>query len=199
MVDIPDVAPRRRHALQRAYAMVILAMSHPIAQFAETAAHALDRVNAAIGRTAAWCCLYIVLAEFALVVMRYALGIGSIRLQESVMYAHAAVFMLAAAWVLQSDGHVRVDIFYGSARPRAKAAIDLLGTLIFLAPFAVAILLLSIPYAARSWKLLEHSPEASGLPFVYLLKTLIPLFALLLGLQGIAQAIRAALVLGGRR
>lgn len=174
-------------------------MSHPIAQFAETAAHALDRVNAAIGRTAAWGCLYIVLAEFALVVMRYALGIGSIRLQESVMYAHAAVFMLAAAWVLQSDGHVRVDIFYAQARPRVKAAVDLLGTLIFLAPFAVAILLLSIPYAARSWKLLERSPEASGLPFVYLLKTLIPLFALLLGLQGIAQAIRAALVFGGRR
>src|SRR5215469_7424389 len=199
MVDIPDVAPRRRHAPQRAYAMVILAMSHPIAQFAETAANALDRVNAAIGRAAAWCCLYIVVAEFALVVMRYAFGIGSIRIQESVMYAHAAVFMLAAAWVLQSDGHVRVDIFYADARPRVKAAIDLLGTLIFLAPFAVAILLLSIPYAERSWKLLEHSPEASGLPFVYLLKTLIPLFALLLGLQGIAQAIRAALVLGGRR
>lgn len=179
--------------------MVILAMNHPVAQFAETAAKALDRVNAAIGRAAAWCCLYIVIAEFALVVMRYALGIGSIRLQELVMYAHAAVFMLGAAWVLQSDGHVRVDIFYAAARPRMKAAIDLLGTLIFLAPFAVAILLLSIPYAARSWKLLERSPEASGLPFVYLLKTLIPLFALLLGLQGIAQAIRAALVFGGRR
>lgn len=199
MVDIPDVALQRRHAPKRAYAMVILAMSRPVAQFAETAANALDRLNAAIGRAAAWCGLYIVIAEFALVVMRYALGIGSIRLQESVMYAHAALFMLAAAWVLQSDGHVRVDIFYASARPRVKAAIDLLGTLIFLAPFAVAILLLSIPYAARSWKLLEHSPEASGLPFVYLVKTLIPLFALLLGLQGIAQAIRALLVLGGRR
>ena len=174
-------------------------MSHPIAQFAEAAANALDRVNAAIGRTAAWCCLYIVIAEFALVVMRYALGIGSIRLQESVMYAYAALFMLAAAWVLQNDGHVRVDIFYASARPRMKAAIDLVGTLIFLAPFAIAILLLSIPYAARSWKLLERSPEASGLPFVYLLKTLIPIFALLVGLQGVAQAIRAALVLSGPR
>ncbi len=174
-------------------------MSHPIAQFAETAAHALDRVNAAVGRAAAWCSLYIVVAEFAVVVMRYALGIGSIRLQESVIYAHAALFMLAAAWVLQSDGHVRVDIFYADAKPRTRAAIDLLGTLIFLAPFAVAILLLSIPYAARSWKLLERSPEASGLPFVYLLKSLIPLFALLIGLQGIAQAIRAALVLSGPR
>jgi TRAP-type mannitol/chloroaromatic compound transport system permease small subunit len=182
-----------------AYAMVILAMTHALAQFAETAASTIDRINAAIGRAAAWCCLYIVIAEFALVVMRYVLGIGSIRMQESVMYAHAALFMLAAAWVLQSGGHVRVDIFYAEARPRTKAAIDLLGAVIFLAPFAVALILLSVPYAARSWHLFEHSPEASGLPFVYLLKTLIPLFAVLLGLQGIAQAIRAVLVLGGRR
>jgi TRAP-type mannitol/chloroaromatic compound transport system permease small subunit len=179
--------------------MVILAMTHPLTQFAEKAANLIDRVNAAIGRAAAWCCLYIVIAEFALVVMRYVFGIGSIRLQESVMYAHAALFMLAAAWVLQSDGHVRVDIFYADARPRTKAVIDLLGAVIFLAPFAAALTMLSVPYVARSWRLLERSPEASGLPFVYLLKTLIPLFALLLGLQGIAQAVRAALVLGGRR
>jgi TRAP-type mannitol/chloroaromatic compound transport system permease small subunit len=179
--------------------MVILAMTHPLAQFAEKAANLIDRVNAAIGRAAAWCCFYVVIAEFALVAMRYVFGIGSIRLQESVMYAHAALFMLAAAWVLQSDGHVRVDIFYADARPRTKAAIDVLGALIFLAPFAVALMILSVPYAVRSRRLLEHSQEASGLPFVYLLKTLIPLFALLLGLQGIAQAVRAALVLGGRR
>src|SRR5581483_7382944 len=99
--------------------------------------------------------------------------------------------MLAAAWVLQSDGHVRVDIFYADAKPRTKAAIDLLGAVVFLAPFVIALVVLSVPYVARSWRLLEHSREASGLPFVYLLKTLIPLFAVLLGLQGIAQAIRA--------
>jgi len=178
--------------------MVILAMTHPLAQFAETIANAIDRMNAAIGRAAAWCCLYIVIVEFTLVMMRYVLGIGSIGMQESVMYAHAALFMLAAAWVLQSDDHVRVDVFYAEARPSTKAVIDLLGTLVFLTPFAVALMILSTSYAARSWRLLEHSPEASGLPFVYLLKTLIPLFALLLGLQGIAQAIRAMLVLGRR-
>ena len=76
----------------------------------ERIADSIDRVIAAIGRAATWCCLYAVLAEFAVVVMRYALGIGSIRLQESVLYAHAALFMLAAAWTLQVDGHVRVDV-----------------------------------------------------------------------------------------
>lgn len=151
----------------------------------------------AIGRITAWCCLYAVLAEFAVVVLRYALGIGSIRLQESVLYAHAALFMLAAAWTLQIDGHVRVDIFYAQARPRTRAAIDLGGALIFLLPFAAVLAKASIPYVARSWDILEGSREAGGLPFVYLLKTLIPLFALLLGLQGVAQTIRAALALIG--
>jgi TRAP-type mannitol/chloroaromatic compound transport system permease small subunit len=177
---------------------MILVMRLAIAQFAQKTADAIDRFNAAIGRAAAWCCLYIVVVEFAVVVMRYALGIGSIWLQESVIYAHGALFMLTAAWVLQTGDHVRVDIFYAAAKPRRRAAIDLLGAVIFLAPFAVALVILSVPYAARSWAVLEHSPEASGLPFVYAIKTLIPLFALLIGLQGIAQAIRSALMLSSR-
>src|ERR1700684_3952113 len=106
---------------------------------AERIASSIDRVIAAIGRAATWCCLYIVLAEFAVVVMRYVLGMGSIRLQESVLYAHAALFMLAAAWTLQTDGHVRVDIFYARARPSSRAMVDLIGALLFLLPFAVTL------------------------------------------------------------
>jgi TRAP-type mannitol/chloroaromatic compound transport system permease small subunit len=158
-------------------------------------ADGIDRVTAAIGRVAAWCCLYMVLAEFAVVVMRYALGIGSIRFQESVLYAHAALFMLASAWTLQINGHVRVDVFYAQAAPRTKALVDLFGTIAFLFPVVIAVAVLSIPYVARSWTILEGSREAGGLPFVYLLKTLILLFAVLLGVQGVAQVIRAALVL----
>ena len=165
----------------------------------ERVAGAIDRVIAAIGWAAAWCCLYVVIAEFAVVVMRYALGIGSIKLQESVLYAHAGLFMLAAAWTLQVDGHVRVDIFYAQASARRRALIDLIGAVVFLLPFAVVLVLLSVPYAGRSWAIFEHSREASGLPFVYLLKTLIPLFAVLIGLQGAAQALRAALILSGPR
>ena len=157
----------------------------------------IDRVIATIGRVAAWCCLYVVIAEFAVVVMRYALGIGSIKLQESVLYAHAGLFLLASAWTLQADGHVRVDIFYAQAKPRTRALVDLLGAVVFLLPFAAVLMALSIPYAERSWTILERSSEASGLPFVYLLKTLIPIFAMLIGLQGVSQAIRAALVLSG--
>lgn len=174
-------------------------MSNALAQFARRTADAIDRLTAAIGRAALWCCLYAVLAEFAVVLLRYAFGIGSIKLQESVLYAHAGLFMLAAAWTLQVGGHVRVDVLYAAARPRTRALVDLLGALFFLLPFAAAVGALSLPYVERSWAILERSREASGLPFVYLLKTLIPIFALLIGLQGIAQALRAGLVLAGSR
>jgi len=156
----------------------------------------IDRITATIGRIATWCALYVVVAEFAVVVLRYAAGFGSIRLQESVLYAHAGLFLLAAAWTLQVEGHVRVDIFYTRSTPRVRAIVDFLGAIIFLLPFAAALFALTLPYVERSWLIFESSPQPSGLPFVYLLKTIILVFATLIGLQGVAQAIRAALVLG---
>jgi len=155
----------------------------------------IDRLTAIIGRAAAWLALAVVLLQFALVVARYLFGLGSIWLSEAVIYAHATLFMGAAAWTLAAGGHVRVDIFYAEAGPRAKAIIDLIGALALLLPFALSLLALSLPYTARSWAILERSQEASGLPLVFLLKTLIPVFALLMALQGVAQAIRAAAAL----
>ncbi len=161
-------------------------------------ADCIDRFTAAIGRRAAWLALFIVLLQFVVVAMRYALGLGSIWLSESILYGHAGLFMLAAAWTLRDGGHVRVDIFYAGAAPRTRALIDLLGALLLLMPFAVALGVLSWPYVARSWAILESSRESSGLPAVFLLKTLIPVFAALLALQGLAQAIRAADTLARR-
>jgi TRAP-type mannitol/chloroaromatic compound transport system permease small subunit len=152
-------------------------------------------VNAAIGRAAAWLVLAVVLLQFALVIARYLFGFGWAWLTESVIYAHATVFMLVAAWTLHIGGHVRVDIFYAEASARAKALVELIGALLLLLPFMFVLIWLSVPYAARSWSILEHSQEASGLPIVFVLKTLIPLFAALMALQGLAQAIRAAAAL----
>ena len=164
-----------------------------------TLAERIDRLNTAIGRAASWCALAILLIGFAVVLLRYVLGLGSIWLQESILYAHAALFLLAAAWTLKQGGHVRVDVFYADASPRAKAWVDLVGVLLLLLPFCLAILWFSLPYVTRSWAILERSRESSGLPLVFLLKTLIPAFAVLLALQGVAQAIRAALILRGTR
>jgi TRAP-type mannitol/chloroaromatic compound transport system permease small subunit len=155
----------------------------------------IDRLNAAIGRVAAWACLFVVLVQFAVVLLRYGFGIGSIWLSESIIYGHAAVFLLAAAWTLREGGHVRVDVFYADAAPRTRAWIDLFGAVLLLLPFMLVLAWLSLPYVARSWAIFERSREASGLPMVFLLKTLIPVFAVMMALQGAAQAIRALCVL----
>jgi len=158
----------------------------------------IDRLTTAIGRAAAWLVLLLVLLQFLLVVARYFFGLGSIWLSEAVIYAHATLFMLAAAWTLAAGGHVRVDIFYADASRRTKALVDLVGALVLLLPFALTLLYLATPYTARSWAILERSQEASGLPLVFALKTLIPVFAVLMALQGVAQAIRAAHILRAR-
>ena len=151
----------------------------------------IDRLNTQIGRAAAWLVLVVVLLQFALVVARYLFGLGSLWLSETVIYAHATLFLLAGAWTLSVGAHVRVDIFYADASLCTKAVIDLIGAVLLLLPFALVLLWLSWPYVERSWAILEHSQEASGLPLVFALKTLIPLFAVLMALQGLAQATRA--------
>src|SRR4029079_12276535 len=110
-----------------------------------TADH-IDRLIAGIGRAVTWLALLGVLLQFAVVVLRYAFGIGSLWLSESVIYGHAALFMLASAWTLQAGGHVRVDIFYADASPRTRALVDLLGALLLLLPFMLVIGWFALPY-----------------------------------------------------
>jgi TRAP-type mannitol/chloroaromatic compound transport system permease small subunit len=166
-----------------------------ISRILTTIADVIDALTTAIGRAVAWLALAIVLVQFGLVVARYVFGLGSIWLTETVTYGSAMMFMLAAAWTLRADGHVRVDVFYAHAQQRTQAIVDLAGALLLLLPFALLLIWLSVPYASRSWAIMERSQETSGLPLVYALKTVIPLFAALMALQGIAQAIRAAAVL----
>ena len=123
-----------------------------------------------------------VLLTFTIVVLRYGFNLGWIWLQESVTYLHVLVFSVAAAWTLQLDGHVRVDIFYAGMTDKNRARVDLLGSLIFIVPLCIFVLIIAWPYVSNSWKLLESSREAGGLPMVFLLKSLIMVMpALLLG------------------
>jgi TRAP-type mannitol/chloroaromatic compound transport system permease small subunit len=155
----------------------------------------IDRLNAAIGRAAAWACLFVVVVQFSVVVLRYVFGHGSIWLSESIVYGHATMFMLASAWTLAVGGHVRVDVFYADASPRTKALVDLGGSVLLLLPFMAVLAWFAWPYVARSWAIMEMSRETSGIPAVFLLKTLIPAFAALMALQGVSQAIKAWSVL----
>jgi len=155
----------------------------------------IDRLNAALGRAAAWAVLAMVLVQFAIIVLRFAFGLGSLWMQESLHYLLAILVLFAAPWTLLANGHVRVDIFYADATTRTRAKIDLAGALLLLVPFMAAVIWFSWPYAARAWAIMEGSREAGGIPLVFLLKSSIPGFAALMLLQGVAQAFRAALSL----
>lgn len=150
----------------------------------------IDYINESIGKTVSWLTLFMVLIMFGIVVMRYVFNEGSIAFQESVMYMHAIVFMLGAAFTLKNDGHVRVDIFYNKMSPRGKATVNFLGNLFFLLPLCIFILWSSWEYVLSSWRIQESSREAGGLAWVYLLKTSILIMAVLLILQALADMSR---------
>jgi TRAP-type mannitol/chloroaromatic compound transport system permease small subunit len=161
-------------------------------------ARAIDRLNEAIGVSVAWLALAVVLVEFTVVLMRYVFGVGSVKMQESIVYMHATVFMVAAGYTLLHNGHVRCDIFYAAASPRRQALVDLIGVAIFLLPTCALIGWMAWPYVAQSWAVLEGSPEGSlGIPGVFVLKSIILVFAALMALQGIALALHSALRLAG--
>lgn len=156
---------------------------------------ALRRIEApiqALGTLAAWLILGVVAVAFAVVVLRYGVGWGRIWLQDLYVWLAAAAFMLAAAATFGRDGHVRIDVVYARRGPRYRALVDLLGCLLLLGPFLTVLLVQSLPYVRQSWALREGSRDAGGLPGVFVLKSLLLVFTLLLLVQGLVTAIRSA-------
>ncbi len=137
-----------------------------------------------------WLTLIMVLMTFLIVVLRYGFNLGWIAMQESVIYLHAAVLLLGSAHTLRIGEHVRVDIFYRQQSEKRKALVDFVGTLVLLLPVNFFILIYSWSYVSSSWRVLEGSPEAGGLAAVFLLKSLIIVFAVVMLLQGFAELIR---------
>ncbi|WP_251262014.1 TRAP transporter small permease subunit [Echinimonas agarilytica] len=126
----------------------------------------------------------------AVVALRYGFNIGLIALQDSALFVHGLIFMGGAAYTLQRDKHVRVDVFYRAFSERRKALINLVGHLIFLFPVVLFIAISSETFIAMSWKMAEASPESGGLPGFFILKSYLWLFCFLMGLQGISECVR---------
>jgi TRAP-type mannitol/chloroaromatic compound transport system permease small subunit len=156
----------------------------------ERTAAALDAVVRRIGLTARWAALAMVLVQFAVVVLRYVFATSWIWLQELIIYLHGLLFMLGAAYTLLVDQHVRVDVVYARLGARARAWIDLLGTLLLLIPACLVIIAFSWRFAWRSWAILEGPISVGGIPASFLLKSLVPLFAVLLLLQALSLALK---------
>ncbi len=157
----------------------------------------IDRATEVLGKIISWLTIIMVVTMFAIVVLRYGLNIGWIAMQESVLYMHGFIFMLGAAYTLKVDGHVRVDIFYHKFTRKKKAIINILGTLFLLLPVTIFVFFISFDYVINSWEIMEKSSEAGGLPFVYISKSLLLVFAVTLALQGLAELGRNIMVLRG--
>ncbi len=155
----------------------------------------MDKIASLVGNLVAPLSFIMMLLTCVVVVARYYFNLGLTPLVETVIYLHGIVFMLGIPYALKEQSHVRVDIIYSRLNIKFRALIDLLGTLIFLLPLSLFLIWSSLDYVILSWNMQEGSAEPGGLPGVYLLKTLIPLMAALLLLQGSSEFARALLAL----
>ena len=155
----------------------------------------LDNFSELTGKVCSWFVAIMVLVTCLVVIMRYGLDMGSVFLQDVVLYLHGGLFLLGAAFALKRGAHVRVDIFYRNFSESRKALVDLLGNLIFLQPVCLTILLYSWGYVEFSWRIMEVSPEPDGLPFVYIQKSLLIAVAILLALQSFSEILKSYLTI----
>lgn len=146
-----------------------------------------QHITAGAGKSVAWLTALMAAVTAAIVLLRLVFASGSLGAQESLTYMHALVIMLASAYTLQEDAHVRVDIFYRRFSACQRAWVNLLGTTLFLLPFAVFTVFICWDYVAASWRIREASVDAQGIPAVFLLKTLLLVNGVLLGLQALAE------------
>ena len=151
---------------------------------------ALDSITEFVGKYVSYFAVLMVLVTCYVVISRYVFNSGSIAVQESINYLNAMLVFATVGFTLKHNAHVRVDIIYGSASATYKNWVNFLGTAFLLIPGAIFILLSSWDYVQSSWAILEDSPEANGLPFVYLLKSIILLMCFMLLLQGLAELLR---------
>lgn len=158
---------------------------------------AISGLNAVIGHVFSWLSLAIVLVCFTVVVQRYVFATSILWMRDLYIWLNGAMFTAVAGFALLRNDHVRVDVFYRPAGLRRKALVDLIGVVFFLLPFCTVVFVYAWPFVARSWRIYEGSANVGGMPGLFILKTFILGFAVLVGLQGIAMALRSILVLTG--
>ena len=160
----------------------------------------LDRISSITGKITAWLTLFMVVVTFIVVIMRYVFDAGLIWVQESVVWMHAVVFMLGAAYTLHAEEHVRVDIFYRTMSERHRAWVDLVGVIVFLMPLCAFLAWASFDFVTQSWSIGESSRESGGLPypFIPMLKSVLLLMPVAVALQGASLCLKSVQTIRGR-
>ncbi|MDE0725076.1 MAG: TRAP transporter small permease subunit [Alphaproteobacteria bacterium] len=157
----------------------------------------IDIFNERLGRIVAWFALALVLTQFTVVLLRYVFGLGFIPMQESIIFMHSMLFLVAAGYTLLHDGHVRVDIFYGGATEINKARVNFFGVLVFLWPICAMLTWKALIFVGASVRVWEGSPEGTFMPF-WLLKCMLLVFPFVLTLQGFSVLIKSWLIMTGQ-
>jgi TRAP-type mannitol/chloroaromatic compound transport system permease small subunit len=157
----------------------------------------INRLSGISGWLAGWLCVLMILVVFIDVVARYAFASGSIAMQEMEWHLFAAMFLLGASYTMREDANVRVDVFYGRMNPRTKAAVDILGTVLFVIPMCTLILYSSYDFVSYSYQIQEVSVDPGGLPYRFAFKALLPIGYTLVLLQSLSVISRNARLLCG--
>lgn len=155
------------------------------------AADTIDRVMRGFGELLMWILPVVVFLAAAVALLRYGFSLGYPWLSESFVWLNGVLVFLGAAAVYARDGHVRVDLIYRQIGPRGRAWANLFGTVFFLWPMMAVIAVKAWPALVRSWNLMEASSSIDGLPFLYLMKTAVVGFCVLMAIQGISTALRS--------
>ena len=155
----------------------------------------LDQISLFTGKSIAWLTLFMVLFSAANVLASWLFNLSWNWLRESITWMHGANFLLAAAYTLNMQSHVRVDIFYSKMSQKKQALVDFVGTLLLLLPTSLFIAWASWPALALSWRVGEVSSEAGGLPAIYILKSFLVIMPLLLVVEAINQLARTGKIL----
>jgi TRAP-type mannitol/chloroaromatic compound transport system permease small subunit len=157
--------------------------------------HTVDGITTWAGKAAAWLIIALMALVCVEVVKRYALNMPTAWVFDASNMLYGSLFMLAGAYTLAQNAHVRGDFLYSSMRPRTQAALDLVLYLVFFLPGIAALLYAGFHYAGQSWRIGEHSTVTAEGPPIYPFKTVIPIAGALIMLQGIAEIVRCLVCL----
>jgi|TARA_B100001013_G_C24565387_1_gene424312 TRAP-type mannitol/chloroaromatic compound transport system permease small subunit len=150
----------------------------------------LKKIISKTGKISSWFSLALVLLISTDVLLRYVFNFSTAALYEMEWHLFAIIFLLASPYTLQKNKHVRVDVFYNNFSKRKKNIVDLIGNIIFLIPFSFIIFYTSLPFVEDSYSILESSPDPGGLPYRFIIKSIIPIAFFLLMIQGILNTIK---------
>ncbi|MBU2492441.1 MAG: TRAP transporter small permease subunit [Bacteroidetes bacterium] len=154
-----------------------------------------DKLNNKLGAAVSWLTGILVLIVSIDVFLRYFLESSFAALQELEWHLFSIIFLLGAAYTLQTDNHVRVDLFYSKFSLKNKAIINLIGSIVFFIPFCLLVIYSSKNFVLQSFKIGETSPDPGGLPALYILKSILPLSFIFLLLQALVLFFKSLLTI----